>query len=335
MTVLVLSDADVHAALTPAGCEAAMTEVLRAHATGRAFVPLRTVMAPPLAPGFMGLMPAHVAGSPGSFAVKAVCLMPANPERGIDIHQGVVMLFDGEDGMPRAIVNAAAITEIRTAAVTAAATRALAVSGAAVLGMLGAGVQARAHLRALAGVRPWREVRIFSRTEARARALAEEAVALMTAPDGTPPEITVVADARAAVQDADVIVTATSAREPVFEHAWLGDHVHVNAVGASSPAGRELPLETVAAAALFCDSRESLRHEALEFRLAVEGGAITGEEHVRAELGEVLVGTDPGRTATDGVTLFRSLGLGIEDLAAAGLAVERARELGLGSEVAL
>jgi ornithine cyclodeaminase/alanine dehydrogenase-like protein (mu-crystallin family) len=335
MSVLVLSDADVHAVLTPAGCEVAMTDVLRAHAAGRAFVPLRTVMAPPLAPGFMGLMPAHAVGSPGAFAVKAVCLMPANPQRGIDIHQGVVMLFDGEDGMPRAIVNAAAITEIRTAAVTAAATRALAVPGAAVLAVLGSGVQARAHLRALAGVRPWREVRIFSPTAARAQALAADGAQLMAAPDGTAPEVIAVAGAREAVQGADVLVTATSSREPVFEHAWLADLAHVNAVGASSPTGRELPVETVAAAALFCDSRESLRHEALEFRLAVEAGAITGDDHIRAELGEVLTGAEPGRTDTDGITLFRSLGLGIEDLAAAQLAVQQARERGLGSEVPL
>jgi ornithine cyclodeaminase/alanine dehydrogenase-like protein (mu-crystallin family) len=322
MSVIVLSDADIHAALTPAACEAAMTQALAAYAAGEAFVPLRTVMIPPGAPGFMGLMPAYAAGDRGAFAVKAVCLMPENPKRGIDIHQGVVMLFGLDDGMPRAILNAAAITEIRTAAVTAAATRALAVDGAEVLGVLGSGVQAHSHLRALAGVRPWREVRIFSPRPERAQALAAEGSELMSGADGGPPAVVAVA-------------TATSSREPVFEHAWLTSHAHVNAVGASSPTHRELPVETVAAAALFCDSRESVLGEALEFRLAVEQGAISGGDHIRAELGEVLSGRDPGRTETDGITLFRSLGIGIEDLAAAQAAVAVARERGLGSEVAL
>jgi ornithine cyclodeaminase len=336
MPVIVLSDADVHAALTPEACESAMTAALAAHARGEAFVPLRTVMIPPGAPGFMGLMPAYAAAgaggadTPGTFAVKVVCLMPANPKRGIDIHQGVVMLFDGEDGMPRAMLNAAAITEIRTAAVTAAATRALAVEGAEVLGLLGSGVQARSHLRALAGVRPWREVRVFSPRAQRAQALAADGADLIGVS-----AVSAVASAREAVEGADVVVTATSSREPVFEHAWLSDHAHVNAVGASSPTHRELPVDTVAAAALFCDSRESVLNEALEFRLAVEQGAISGEQHIRAELGEVLVGKVPGRTAEDEITLFRSLGIGVEDLAAAQAAVAVARDQGLGTEVAL
>jgi ornithine cyclodeaminase/alanine dehydrogenase-like protein (mu-crystallin family) len=335
MSVIVLSDADIHAALTPAACESAMTQALAAYAAGEAFVPLRTVMIPPGAPGFMGLMPAYAAGDRGAFSVKTVCLMPENPKRGIDIHQGVVMLFSTDDGKPQAILNAAAITEIRTAAVTAAATRALAVDGAEVLGVLGSGVQAHSHLRALAGVRRWREVRIFSPRPERAQALAAEGPELMTGADGTPPAVVAVASASEAVQGADVVVTATSSREPVFEHAWLTSHAHVNAVGASSPTHRELPVETVAAAALFCDSRESVLGEALEFRLAVQQGAISGEDHIRAELGEVLSGRDPGRTDQDGVTVFRSLGIGIEDLAAAQAAVAVARERGFGTEVTL
>jgi ornithine cyclodeaminase/alanine dehydrogenase-like protein (mu-crystallin family) len=121
----------------------------------------------------------------------------------------------------------------------------------------------------------------------------------------------------------------------VFEHVWLSGTAHVNAVGASSLAARELELETVAAAVLFCDSRESVRNEALEFRLAVDEGVIAGEHHIRAELGEVLSGAADGRTPTDGLTLFRSLGIGVEDLAAATLAVRTAEELGVGTRVAL
>jgi ornithine cyclodeaminase len=145
----------------------------------------------------------------------------------------------------------------------------------------------------------------------------------------------VAAGAEEAVRDADVVVTATNSREPVLERAWLAEGAHVNAVGASSPAARELDTATVAAAALFCDSRESLEHEAGEYRVAVEERVIDGASHVRATLGEVAAGLRPGRTSPQEVTLFRSLGLGIEDMAAAELAVDNARGLGLGTEVEL
>ncbi len=233
-------------------------------------------------------------------------------------------LYDGETGMPTAILNASAITEIRTAAVTAVATRALARSGARVLGMLGAGVQARSHLHALAGVRPWDEVRVYAPTTAHVEALRE-----------TRPDITVAPSGEAAVRGADVVVVATSAKRPVLEHAWLAPGAHVNAVGASSPSAWEIEPETVAAAALFCDSRESVRNEAGEFKLAIEQGLISGEQHIRAELGEVVAGTHPGRTNDTDLTLFRSLGIGVEDLAAAQVAVSVARRHGLGTEVEL
>jgi ornithine cyclodeaminase/alanine dehydrogenase-like protein (mu-crystallin family) len=326
--VLVLSHADVHAALAPGACERAMAEALIAQCTGAAYAPLRSVMVAPGASGFMGLMPAYAAGDQRkTFALKAVCIMPENPSRGLDAHQGVVTLFDGETGTATAILDASAVTEIRTAAVTAVATRRLAREDSTVLTILGSGVQARAHLRALRDVRDWEQVRVFSPNPAHLRALVEDpSVAL---------PVTAAASARDAVEGADVVVTATSSKQPVLEHVWLSDSAHVNAVGASSLAARELELETVAAAALFCDSRESVRNEALEFRLAVDEGKIAGERHIRAELGEVLSGAADGRTSTDGLTLFRSLGIGVEDLAAATLAVRTAEQLGVGTRVAL
>jgi ornithine cyclodeaminase/alanine dehydrogenase-like protein (mu-crystallin family) len=325
--VLVLSHADVHAALAPEACERAMAEVLIAQSTGAAYAPLRNVMMPPGAPGFMGLMPAYASDEDGGFALKAICLMPGNPARGLDAHQGVVTLFDGDTGIPTAILNASAVTEIRTAAVTAVATCRLAREDSTVLTILGSGVQARAHLRALRDVRDWGRVRLFSPNPAHLRALVDDPPVALA--------ITAAASARDAVEGADVVVTATSSKQPVLEHAWLSGTAHVNAVGASSLAARELELETVAAAALFCDSRESVRNEALEFRLAVDEGVIAGERHIRAELGEVLSGAADGRTPTDGLTLFRSLGIGVEDLAAATLAVRTAEELGVGTRVAL
>lgn len=372
MRVLVLGHAEIHAAMAPEECQRAMAAVLADRARGRAYNPLRTVMAAPGAAGLMGLMPAYAAPGPegaeaddgeeaGTFALKALCLMPGNPARGLDTHQGTVTLFDGQTGRPTAILDASALTEIRTAAVTAVATRALARDDARVLGILGAGVQARAHLRALATVRPWREVRIYAPTAAHARALAATPLPLPSAgsPPGPRPVGTTTAPedpgsaatsgdpghhlaalvdtptARDAVAGADVVVTVTSSRVPVLERGWLAPHAHVNAVGASTPDACELDVETVAAAALFCDSRESVRHEAGEFRLAVEQGAISGDAHIRAELGEVLAGVAPGRTEAGQLTLFRSLGIGVEDLAAARLAVANARRRGLGTVVEL
>jgi ornithine cyclodeaminase/alanine dehydrogenase-like protein (mu-crystallin family) len=316
---LVLGHADVARALPMEECIEAMAAVLSADARGELHQPLRSVSVPPGAEGFMGLMPAYRGGARPLFSLKAVCIFPGNPSRGLDAHQGTVTLFDGETGAPRAILDASALTEIRTAAVSALATRLLARADARTLAILGAGVQAAAHLHALRLVRDFDRIRVHSRTRAHAERLGVE----------------VAASAQDAVRDADVVVTATNAREPVIERAWLAAGTHVNAVGASAPASRELDTATVAAAALFCDSRDSLEHEAGEYRLAVEEGVIHGASHVRATLGEVAAGLRPGRSSPEEITLFRSLGLGIEDLAAAEHAVDNARRLGLGTEVEL
>jgi ornithine cyclodeaminase/alanine dehydrogenase-like protein (mu-crystallin family) len=320
MRVLVLSNDDVGAALPPDECAEAMASVLAAHARGEAFMPLRSVLMPPAAAGFIGLMPAWRGGSAPVFSLKTVCVMPGNPARGLDAHQGTVTLYDGENGMPTAVLDASAITEIRTAAVSAVATRLLARDDARVLAIIGAGVQARAHLEALRLVRGFDEVRIYSRTEEKARALASDGVVVSPS-------------AEEAVRGADVVVVATSSRDPVLARDWLSPGTHVNAVGASIPSAREIDVETVAASALFADSRESLSNEAGEFRLAVSEGAIRGIDHVRAELGEVVTGSAPGRQDDRELTLFRSLGLAVEDLAAAEHAVASARRLGLGTEV--
>ncbi len=268
MRVLILSHADVLAALPPAACAEAMAAALAGHAQGSSFQPLRSVMIPPEAAGFMGLMPAWRGPQPGraaAFGLKAVCIIPANPARGLDAHQGLVTLFDGETGEPTAILDAAALTEVRTAAVSAVATRALARPQSRVLAILGAGTQGRAHLAALTLAGEYEQVRIYSPRPARARELVQ-------ADPGPGPELVAAATAQEAVEGADVVVTATSSREPVLRRDWLAAGTHVNAVGASSPAARELDTATVAASALFCDSRESLRNEAGEFRAGHRGG---------------------------------------------------------------
>jgi ornithine cyclodeaminase/alanine dehydrogenase-like protein (mu-crystallin family) len=335
--VLVLSQEDVYAALAPDACERAMVEVLVARARGDAYEPLRTIMAAPGAPGFLGLMPAWRAGGDGRegrdgpdgrYSLKTIVVTPSNPrERGIDAHQGTVTVFDGDSGEPTAILNASAVTEIRTAATTAAATRALAREDAHVLGILGAGVQGRAHVRAFDGLRDWSEIRVYAPTRAHAQAVAEAAT--------DPTRARAAASAEEAVRDADVVVLATNSRTPVVQRNWLTEGAHVNAVGAGTLSAWEIDVATVGDSAFFCDSRVSVLNEAGEFRAAVEQGAISGESHIRAELGEVLAGMQPGRQGPAELTLFRSLGIGVEDLAAAELAVATARRQGLGTEVEL
>ena len=169
MQVLVLGHGDIVTALPPGECAEAMSAVLSAHARGESYVPLRSVMMAPGAAGFMGLMPAWRGGGDPVFSLKSICVIPSNPARGLDAHQGIVTLFNGETGQPTAILDASAITEIRTAAVTAVATGALARTDARALAILGSGVQGRAHIEALTLVRRFEEIRIYSPTAERGR----------------------------------------------------------------------------------------------------------------------------------------------------------------------
>src|SRR5215472_2659687 len=331
MHVLIISNRDVLDALQPQACTEAMAAVLAAHARGETYQPLRSVQVPPDAAGLMGLMPSwrgQQRDAGAAFALKTLCLMPGNPARGLDTHQGTVTLFDGETGVPTAILDASAVTAVRTAAVTAVATGLLARRDARTLAVLGAGVQGRAHLEALAAVRDFARIYVYAPTRAHAEAAVEQA-------SGTSAELSVASSAEQAVSNADVVVAATTAREPVLARGWLKPGAHVNAVGASTPRAREIDTATVAASALFCDSRESVRNEAGEFQLAIREGLIAGEQHVRAELGQVLAGRAPGRLDDGELTLFRSLGIALEDLAAAQTAVAAARAHGLGTEVEL
>ncbi len=320
MSVLVLSDHDVRRLLDMESCVEAMEEVLASLARGELFQPLRSVARPPGAAGLLGLMPAHRGGESPAYALKEIVVTPDNPTRGLDAHQGAVLLHDGETGQLVAVLNASPVTEIRTAAVSAVATRALARADARRVAILGAGVQARAHAHAMRAVLDDPEIRIWARNLDAAEQLAIEVEAVVSpSPD-------------AALFGAEVVCTTTSAREPVVEHRWLASGAHVNAVGSSIPKARELETETVAASSLFVDRRESTLNESGDYLMAQAEGAI-GPDHIKAELGEVLVGTHPGREHEDELTLFKSLGIAVEDLAAAELVVRRAREQGVGSEV--
>ena len=318
--VLVLSESEVHELLTMEECIAVMEDALRALARGEVHNPLRQIIRASGAPGILGLMPAWRGGTAPFYGLKEVCVFPENPKRGLDTHVGAVILHSGETGEPLAFMNASAITAIRTAAVSAVATRLLARKEAAVLAILGAGVQARAHLAAIPLVREIRDVRVYSRS-------GGEGLGART---GVSPRI--VATAEECVRGADIIVTATSSREPILRLDWIGAGAHINAVGSSIAAARELDAQTMAACSLFVDRRESTVNESGDFLFAVREGLID-QEHIRAELGEVLLGTAPGRTSNDEITLFKSLGLAIEDLASAAFLYEKARSTSRGTWV--
>jgi ornithine cyclodeaminase/alanine dehydrogenase-like protein (mu-crystallin family) len=319
MTLLVLSDSDVRELLDMESCIQAMEEVLTSLARGELFQPLRFVGRPEGASGLMGLMPAARAGADAAYSLKEIVVTPANPARGLDAHQGAVLLHDGETGQLVAVLNASPVTEIRTAAVSGVATRALARKDARRVAVLGAGVQARSHVEAMRAVLDDPEVRIWARNSEAAEALAAETGALAS------PSVD------AALFGAEVVCTTTSATEPIIELRWLAEGAHVNAVGSSVPTTRELDTATVAASSLFVDRRESTLNEAGDFLIAEAEGAI-GRDHIRAELGEVLAGMHPGRRDESELTVFKSLGIAVEDLAAAELVVRRARERGVGTE---
>ncbi len=330
MGVIVLGESEVTEHLAMGECIEAMGQALGSLARGESNMPLRSVLRGPGSSGMLGLMPAYRGGERPVYSLKAVCIFPANPAIGLDAHQGTVTLFDGASGRPTAILNGSALTSIRTAAVTALATRLLARADARVLAILGSGVQAQAHLRSLMLVRQFSVVRVYSPDASHARELVAAGVAQFG--DGV--RFEACAAAREALDGADVVVTATNSTTPVLERAWLAEGAHVNAIGASVPSSRELDVETIAAAELFVDSRESAANEAGDYRLALSEGAI-GEDHIRAELGEVAIGAHPGRSGPAALTVFRSLGLAVEDLAAAELAVESARRAGAAVEVEL
>jgi ornithine cyclodeaminase/alanine dehydrogenase-like protein (mu-crystallin family) len=318
--LLILSGRDVHALLGYRECARAMREALIALQAGQAQMPLRTIIRPEGAPGLVALMPSYRQGADraaAAYGLKAICITPANPAAGLDTHQGVVMVSNGSTGEPQALMNASALTEIRTAAVSVVATELLARPDADVLAVIGTGVQARAHVLALQEARDLREIRLAGRTPERAKqlaaSLAGEVSAAVIASDSV----------QDAVAGAGIVVTATSSAQPVLRAEWLAPGTHINAVGACLPTDRELDTATVASGVLFADRRDSVLNESGDYVLAAAEGAV-GPEQIRAELGQILTGEAPGRQADDELTIFDSLGLAIEDLAAARCAYDLA-----------
>ncbi len=328
--MLVLREDEVNALLSMRDAIALMEDALRAFSSGAVLQPVRLALEIEPHGGYLALMPAHlksIRAGGDRLGAKAVTFYTHNVNRNLPTHMAVILLWDSATGQPLALMDGRLITEMRTAATSAVATRVLAREEASVLALLGAGVQARSHLEALPLVRPVREVRVWSRTAARREGFARE-----RGPHGLP--IAVCATAEEAVTGADLIVTATSSQTPVLEGRWVSPGAHINAIGAPRPDWRELDTAAVARSRVFVDSRAGALAESGDVLLPVKEGSIA-ESHLVGEIGEVLTGRVAGRTSRQDITLFKSLGMAVEDVATAAYVYERARERGRGQEVTL
>jgi alanine dehydrogenase len=329
LETLLISGADVRALLPMNECIGVMEGALRSVTDGTSVLPLRTVMKLDGTPNAFAAMPAVVGkGSGASLGAKIITVFPGNDATPFDAHIGVVLLFDAEHGKLLAIADASSITAIRTSAVSGLATRLLAREDAHELALLGAGVLSLPHLEAVRCVRDIRRVRVWSRSAERANELAARARKQFGI------EVVVPGSAREAVDGADVVCTITAARTPVLEGAWLAPGTHVNAVGASIPAARELDTAAVVRSRLFVDRRESTLAEAGDFLIPRGEGAVT-DAHILGELGDLLAGTVKGRVNRDDITLFKSLGLAVEDVASLRHIHTKALKSGAGARVSL
>lgn len=326
LQTLILNSCDVERLLPMASCIDLMAEALLAASSGEAIFPLRTVLRVPGRNAFLGSMPA-VHAVKGVMGTKLISVFPENHGTGLPSHLGVVLLFDARDGRLLALLDASSLTAIRTAAASAVATRLLARSNARALTILGSGVQARSHVQAMLAVRPIKEVRVWSRNIQHAEGFAADVQCRY--------DIKSLAfqSARQAVQGADIICTVTAAQEPILSAAWLPPGVHINAVGACTPTTREIDGETIARARVFVDSRESAWNEAGDLLIPLKEGRIE-KAHVQGEVGEILLNKVAGRESEEQLTLFKSLGIGAEDLLAADAVYRAAQKRKLGVSVA-
>ncbi|HLB24137.1 MAG TPA: ornithine cyclodeaminase family protein [Dehalococcoidia bacterium] len=298
--MLILDEVAVRKFLHMPALIPAMERALRALSAGEVVQPMRVMMPVAEHGGFLGSMPAYAGGQLGA---KLVTFFPDN--QGVPTHHALVLLFRPATGEPLVVMDGRLITEMRTAAVSAAATRSLSRPDSSILAILGSGVQARSHLEALRLVRPFREIRVWSPRNA--AAFAERF------------EVRLARSAEDAVRGADVVVVATTSRTPALSGEWLSPGVHVNAVGAPRPGWRELDDNVLRRAKLYVESREAASRES---------GDVIAAGDIFAELGEVIDGARPGRQSAGEITLFKSVGVAVEDIASAELVYREAQAAG-------
>jgi ornithine cyclodeaminase len=323
-------------------CITAMESMFRALANGDCLQPLRSLLWLPDNSGLLGLMPGYFknpdkpghsrnpnhssnpghsnnlghsssashSSNPDIMVLKAISIFPGNHGSGYPSHQGIVILFDGQRGTPLMLFDAAEITAIRTAAASAVATRLLSREDSKILAILGSGEQAEKHIEAILQVRDIRQINCWSRDPNNATALAKKLAPHYGIPIHPTDNI------GTAVGNADIICTVTASKQPILPGNLIPIGAHINAIGSSTPAARELDTAAIKRSKLFTDRLESLLNEAGDFLIPKGEGAIT-DNHIKGEIGDVLTGTKKGRENSDEITLFKSLGIAVEDLFAA------------------
>ena len=287
-------------------CIAVMEKMFRSLAMGEAAQPLRSLMWLPGKKGLLGIMPGYDT-TIGIMGIKLISVFHGNRDKGYPSHQGVVVLFDANNGQPLMIFDASEITALRTAAVSALATTLLSRQDAEVLSIVGSGEQAERHIESILLVRKIRQINTWSRNEKNATRLASKVSERHNIP------VVVSKNAKEAVKDADIICTVTSSPEPVVLGNWISRGAHINAVGSSTPVARELDTNAVLKSKLYTDCYESILNEAGDFLIPKKEGAVT-DSHICGDLGELLLGTKRGREDNDEITLFKSLGIASEDI---------------------
>jgi len=287
-------------------CIEVMEKMFRSLAAGECLQPLRNIMRLPDGSGVLGMMPGHAAKL-GVMGIKVISVFHANKETGFPSHQGIVMLFDAKNGQPLMLFDALEITAIRTAAASAVATKLLSRGNSSTLAIIGSGEQAKRHIEAMLLVRNIQQINLWSRDENNAKHLVNELSAEYNLP------VHIKKNVQQAVEHADIICTVTASKEPVVMGDWISAGSHINAVGSSTPFSRELDTTAIARSKLFTDRYESIFNEAGDFLIPKKEGAVT-DDHVKAEIGEVLSGTKKGRENNEEITVFKTLGIATEDI---------------------
>lgn len=305
----------------------AMESALAKFSAGEVLQPVRTVLTVGPTKAYYGLMPAYIP-TPASMGAKLVTVFGENHNKGLPSHLATILLLDPDTGALVALMDGRYITEARTAAVSAVSARFLAKAGASTLALIGSGVQARSHLEALQHVRQLKEVRVWSpRPQSREQFIADMSAHINIPIHDSP-------SAEAAVSGADLIVVATASKTPVVQRGWVADGAHVMCVGACRPDQREMDPALVKRGRLYVDSRAAALVESGDVVMNINDG-LFDKTHVRGEIGELVLGRVPGRAADGDVTIFKSLGMAVEDVVAADLVFRRASETGAGTELTL
>ncbi len=309
-------------------CIQLMEQALRIRTQGLAYEPLRTILSPPSSSGRMFVMPSfkEKEETPACFGLKCLCVFEENTKIELSSRQGTMLLFCGETGQLLAMMNAEPITHFRTAAVSGVATKTLAAQEADTLVIIGTGLQAQYHIKAMKAVRNIREAYVVGRTLERAERMANTVKSSYDFP------IYATSNAKHAVEKADIIVTATSSLTPVLNFEWLKSNVHINAIGSVKPHAQELDCEVVKRAKLFVDSKESVKKETGDYLIPLAKGMISND-HPITEIGELLQSPRLFKRSTNDVTVFKSVGLPIEDLVIAEYIYKEALRLGIGTKM--